>query len=145
MKNAHFLSLLVFLASASSFAVIDPGIYVGVSLAGKECLLEVYDTSFEQDTRHPLNERTRVRTNGDEFKVYHSREIDLKKGIVTIARERYEGILATTNGANALSIDVVTNARDISIPTGYKWIEDNWKADKHGTITCQNLRRRLAR
>jgi hypothetical protein len=135
-------SLYVLISSSAAFAVIDPGVYVGVSLAGKECALEVYEISFEKDVRHPLNERIRVRTNGDEFKVSHSQEIDVKKGLVTMNRDRYEGILSTANGANALVIDVLTNPRDVSVPVSYKWIEDNWKINKSGTITCQNLRRR---
>ena len=141
MKNFVISTFIALVATLPALARIEPGIWSGVSLAGKECILEVYEQSFERDVRHPLNERIRVRVAGDEFKVQFPREIDAKKGIVTVNHDRYEGILATAVGANALTIEMV-NTKEFEGPTSYKWIEDNWKANKTGSMTCLELRHR---
>lgn len=141
MKTFTLSSLIALFATAPAFAHIEPGVWTGVSLAGKECILEVYEQSFERDVRHPLNERIRVRTNGDEFKIYHPRTIDPKKGLVSMNHDRFEGILSTPTGSNALVVEMM-DTKEYEGPTSYKWIEDNWKTNQSGTITCLQLRRR---
>lgn len=141
MKVLTFSSFLALIVASSALAHIEPGVWTGVSLAGKECVLEVYEQSFDRDVRHPLNERIRVRVNGDEFKIYHPRTVDVKKGLVSMNHDRFEGILATAMGSNALVIDMM-HSKEFEGPTGYKWIEDNWKTNKSGTITCLKLRHR---
>lgn len=132
----------VALSTPSALAHIEPGIWKGVASDGTECALEVFEQTFENGMRHPLNERIRVRLYGDEFMIYHPRAIDLATGAVTFNHDLFEGILATSTGSNALVIDMA-HTEEFEGPTGYRWIRDNWKTKSSVTVTCRSLRHLL--
>jgi len=127
------------LSTTSAFAHIEPGLWKGVMSDGKECALEVFEQTFENDLRHPLNERIRVRLNGVEFKIYHPRSIQLEKGLVTFNHDFFEAILPTATGSDALVIDMA-HTEEFEGPTGYRFISHNWKTKSSVTVTCSSLR-----
>lgn len=135
------LTFLTAFAALSASAHIEPGVWVGKSASGKECALEVFEQTFDRDVHHPLNERIRVRVNGDEFRIYHPREIDLRKNVVKFNHDRFESVLPTGVGSNALVIDML-HAKDFEGPTGFRWIEDNWKTKASRSLTCLGLKHR---
>jgi len=133
------LSIFASLASVTAFAHIEPGVWKGVNPDGKECTLEVFEQTFESNLRHPLNERIRVRVNGDEFQIYHPRAIDETKGVVTFNHDYFEGVLANSEGSNALVINML-HSDDFEGPTAFRWIRDNWKTHQGAMLTCERLK-----
>jgi hypothetical protein len=123
----------------SAFAHIEPGLWSGLTPEGQECRMEVFEQTFEQGLAHPLNERIRVRVNGDEFRIYHPRAIDRTKGRVSFNHDYFEGILATQTGSNAIVV-TMEHSDQFEGPTQFIALRDNWKTGKGIKMTCTNLR-----
>ena len=138
MKNL-FAALFAFIAATPAFAHIEPGTWTGKSAAGQECSMVVYEQTFERDMHHPLNERIRVKIGAEEFKIYHPRSIDTSKNVVNFNHDLFEGVSPTTTGSNALVIEMV-HTEEFEGPSGYRWIEHNWKTKSSRAITCLNLK-----
>lgn len=141
MKKSVLIALAVLTSftALSAFAHIEPGIWKGVNPDGKECVLEVFEQTFESDVRHPLNERIRVRVNGDEFQIYHPRAIDATKGLVSFNHDFFEGVLATSVGSNAIVITMV-HSDEFEGPSSFRWMRDNWKTGDGAMLTCEKLK-----
>ena len=125
--------------SFSALAHIDPGLWKGVAAGGKECVLEVFEQTFEGGQPHPLNERIRVRLYGEEFQIFHPRAADLKKGTVAFNHDRFESYLATPVGASGIVITMV-HSEKFEGPTEYRLIRDNWKTKTSTMLFCKGLK-----
>jgi hypothetical protein len=132
------ITFIVSLISISSFAHIEPGTWTGKTSAGAECSFEAFEQTFEQDLHHPLNERIRVRANGDELMIRHPFGIDGEKGLVTFDHDHFEGLLPTKTGSKAIIIDMA-HSEEFEGPTAFRWIDHDWKAKTSTLTVCSGL------
>lgn len=137
MKTVLLISAA--LASASTFAHIEPGSWAGQTPAGAPCGFEAFEQTFENNLRHPLNERIRIRVNGDEFLIRHPYHVDAAKGLVTFDHDHFEGLTPMKGGSRAVVI-TMSHSESSEGPTAIRWIHHDWQAKKSATTQCSNLR-----
>lgn len=136
MKNLIFA--IVLLSSVSSFAGLELGKYQGTSAKGV-CNLEVVSYSYENDVKHPLNERVKIIENGYEWIVRHPPVINVEAGKVRFDHNYFEAVLPTPTGAKFMQMTINHDAEPHA-PTSYTFIEDNYRdSAKSIKEVCSNL------
>ncbi|MCM0606928.1 MAG: hypothetical protein KA715_12630 [Xanthomonadaceae bacterium] len=140
MKN--LLALVTILFSQSSFAHIEPGIYVGETPTGGECSIESVRQYYVDDVRHPLNERIELKMkDGTKFTVGHPPIIDTeeKYEYTGYNHDLFQGVLPTKVGADALSINMDHPEGKEGRPVAFHFLSHNWKEKKIKVLHCENL------
>ncbi len=136
MKSAAIT--LILLASQIAMAHVEPGKYLGKTPDGQECSMLAKETYFENNARHPLNERIKITVNGSEFTVAHPPIIDAAKAIAFFNHDAFHGVLPTEGGARALVI-TMTHDQGKEGPVSFTLIENQWRERKKESLVCRDL------
>lgn len=126
-------------AGAAAQAHIAPGVHQGVNAQGKPCSMTVGRTSFENNLQHPLNERIEISIDGVAFLVRHPATINSAQGAVGFNHDLFQGLVATTDGAKAVEIEMVHEA-GAEGPKAFVMMTDSWRSRQRASYRCQSLR-----
>lgn len=123
MKNLVFA--VVLFSSVSSFAGLELGKYQGTSEKGV-CGIEVLSYSYENNMKHPLNEKVAVVVDNKEWTVKHPPVINEEAGKVRFDHNFFETVIPTSTGAKLLKMTINHDAEPHA-PVAYTFIEDNYR------------------
>lgn len=132
------LSMLFLLMSQMSLAGMDVREYVGVSDQGP-CSLNVEKIYFENNTRHPLNERISVEYNGEKFVLQHPPVISASQAQAFFNHDELSGIVPNSTGANALVVEM-NQTEGQEGPRQATLIHHNWKSKTQQSWICKDLK-----
>ncbi len=129
----------VALFSVKSVAGIETGKFAGTSDKGVQCLIEVISYSYENNVKHPLNEKVHVNVEGQEWTVKHPAVITIEEGKVRFDHNFFEAVVPTSVGANFLQM-TINHDVEPHAPTTFTLIEDNYRdSTKSVKTVCRNL------
>jgi hypothetical protein len=131
--------LLLLLASLpSAYAHVEPGLYTGTTPTGKACSMIAIRSFFENGLAHPLNERVVLQVGNDVFTVGHPPVVSPEKSVVHFNHDFFQGLLPFLGGAKALIIGM-NHEEGKEGPTGFTFLEHQWKSDARMKIECRGL------
>jgi len=136
MKRYFIYSFLTL--SLSSYAHIEQGLWRGVVNDSANCYMEVGAQSYENNLRHPLNERIEIKIGSTQYSVKHPAHLDFSKGEVGFNHDLFEGITPTKTGAFALQIKMI-HTDHFEGPSELSIMEHNWVTGFKEVVTCRNL------
>ena len=143
MKKQNRWTLLGFCATlfvgAQSYAHVEPGVHAGTTADGKACSFTAGVTTFENDMRHPLNERIEIKVGDNTFKVGHPAVIDVPTKTASFNHDFFHGVLPTATGAKALVITMV-HSQQFEGPSEFVLIENAWRTKEKTALTCSGLK-----
>jgi hypothetical protein len=136
------LTLVLVFVSSIAFAHVEPGTYRGMTPEGKECSMSAGATYFENNVRHPLNERIDVSAGGADFKVGHPPIVDAGQSVAFFNHDLFQGVLPTSTGAQALVIEMSheANGERAEGPRSFTLIENHWKSGEKSALVCGSLK-----
>lgn len=137
MKLITFLA--IFLITNSVFAHLKNGVYTGLTTNNQLCSFQVEKNYFENNFQHPLNERIALKVGNINFTVQHPPIVDIQNTIAAYNHDLFQGINATTLGAQALVIVMKHSLREEG-PTEFHLINHEYKTNKKEKISCYNLK-----
>jgi hypothetical protein len=132
-------SLLGLFISTSAFAHFEIGTYQGVLQDGSACSFEIQEVAFENNLRHPLNERVKMTMNFVANEVIETRHLALVDTVSGQARPKHgvlTAVLPVSSGARVFELIMNEDG-----PTQMIYFTDNYKnADLNERKTCMNLK-----
>lgn len=131
------LTLALFIALPSS-AHIQVGTYLGKKADGSACTLISKGTTFQNNVRHPLNERVEVVVESETYSLYHPPVINAEKGLASFNHDAFHATRPTAYGADAVVV-TMSHAEGKEGPTAYALIQHSWKTEQSTVMTCSNL------
>lgn len=132
------LALIIFAASTANADLLT-GVFKGTDAEGHPCEISVVSVGFENDMRHPLNERVTVVLSGQEWKLAHPSEINESKGKVRFNHNSFLGITPTKTGAMFLRLNIDHDAEPHA-PTSYTYVNDNYRDESKSVVmNCTGL------
>ncbi|MBX2987854.1 MAG: hypothetical protein KF802_08140 [Bdellovibrionaceae bacterium] len=135
MKSILVLSLFL---AATAQAHIKLGTYAGTSPTQGACSVRIEEVSFENNVRHPLNERVKARIGNDLFVLQHPPVVNVAQSSVTFTHDLLQGVLATPTGARALIIEMSHEAGKEG-PLAFTLIDHQWRQNARTALACQKL------
>ena len=132
------LGALLCLLPLSVFAHINEAVYAGKTEDGSRCEMKSLGTYFEDNMRHPLNERVKLLVNGITYIVQHPAIIDETKPIATFDHDQFKGYVANKTGATALVIKMDHHAQ-IEGPSEFYLITHTYNPDSRHVLKCSGL------
>lgn len=136
MKNI-FLTFALFSTLAN--AHIEPGTWKGIINSQAVCFMDVGDQTFENDLKHPLNERISIKIGAITYSVRHPYSINTKSGEVGFNHDLFEAVVPTATGAYALQIKMA-HTENYEGPTSLSVMEHNWKTGDKEIVNCHDLK-----
>jgi hypothetical protein len=136
-----FLMTAMVSFSSMALAHVEPGFYFGKTPEGRTCFLQAFETYFEKNTPHPLNERVRMRIGADEFHVGHPPVIDPAQSVASFNHDLFQGVLPTAVGARVLIVEMLHSSAQEG-PAAFQLIDHQWKSNKRSSLFCRGLRRK---
>ena len=111
----HCLVLCLVLLMAATFGLVSSaqahvkiGTYQGTNALTQEpCAVEIKAVRFENNLRHPLNERIEVQhSGGSAWTLSHPARLELQEGIVGFSNATLEATRGISGGADAFVIEM---------------------------------------
>lgn len=124
--------------TASAFAHVEPGTYLGTDQNGKECSMHAGETYFEGKP-HPLNERIKITVNGRLFIVGHPPVVDFSQDKVFFNHNAFQSVQATEKGAIAIEIGMM-HSESFEGPVNFALVENEWKSGKKISLRCDGIK-----
>ncbi len=134
----NLIKTLLCLLPMTAFAHIDEGVFAGKTDIGSDCEMTSLGTYFENNMRHPLNERVKLLVNGITYIVQHPATIDETKPEASFDHDQFKGYDANKKGATALVIKMDHNAQ-IEGPAEYYLITHTYNPDSRHVLKCSGL------
>ncbi|HEX4922942.1 MAG TPA: hypothetical protein VFV50_02615 [Bdellovibrionales bacterium] len=123
------------LFAVPAFAHISPGVHKGLTADNKECAMTVGETYFENNVKHPLNERIKIQVDGNAFLVGHPPVVDMAQTLAFFNHDLFQGVLPTATGAKALVIEM-SHEEGREGSKAFMLIENKWKTGEKAAIRC---------
>lgn len=136
MKKIYLAALV--LGCFQSHAHLEIGVYRGEQ-GGESCEIKVNKVYFENDMRHPLNERAEMEVLSKKFIVYHPPKISSSPVMATYDHDQFQGYVAKTGGAEALIVEML-HSEDSDGPSQFHWVDHNYKSGEKTMKSCKNLK-----
>lgn len=137
MKISAFIFALLF--TVTSFAGLETGKYVGTTKNGEVCAIEVVSYSYENNAKHPLNEKVLVIIDEMEWTVKHPPVVSVEEGKVRFDHNFFEAVIPVATGAKFLQM-TINHDVEPHAPTSFTLIEDNYRdSSKSSKIVCTGL------
>lgn len=130
-------SILCFLP-LTAFAHIEEGRFVGKTEDGSACEMISFGTFFENNMKHPLNERVKLVVDDIAYIVQHPAIIDETKPIAGFDHDQFKGYVANKTGATALVVKMDHTAQ-IEGPREYYLITHTYNPDSRYVLKCSGL------
>jgi hypothetical protein len=130
------VALFISFHSLNLFAGIEIGTWKGKISESANCFIDVGDQTFENNLKHPLNERISFTIGSIKYSVHHPYLMNLKDGSVSFNHEQLEAVTPTSNGTYALQIQLKEE-----VPTSVYIMEHNWKTGDKEIIYCTDLKK----
>jgi hypothetical protein len=140
--NGVFMKkLLIALTILPTFASahIIPGTWKGVTSNNTNCFMEVGAQTFENNLKHPLNERIAITIGSVTYSIHHPYSINANEGSVSFNHDLFEAVVPTNTGAYALQIKMA-HTDDYEGPTSLSVMEHNWKTNTKEIFNCNELK-----
>lgn len=131
--------ILSILASAAAMAHIEPGVWKGSVSASADCFMEVGAQTFENNLKHPLNERIQIKIGSTDFSVHHPYSINSTTGEVGFNHDLFEAVAPTKTGSYALVIQMA-HTDEFEGPTSFDVMEHNWKSGAIEVVHCKDIK-----
>lgn len=136
--------LVLSLFSFSALAHIELGTYKGTNSSGYECNLHVMEQYYIDNKKHPLNERVKVAVESNKlsktnFTVNHPSAINVQTLEVSFNHDQFQGLLATSTGAQALIVEV-SHEPTKEGPQAFIFVDHNWKTGNRIPFECKDLK-----
>lgn len=122
----------------TTFAHIDETTYVGKTANGIDCDMTSLGTYFENNMKHPLNERVKLVVNGITFIVQHPAIIDETKPVAGFDHDQFKGYVANKKGADALVVKMDHTAQTEG-PSEFYLITHQYNPDSRQVFKCSGL------
>lgn len=127
------------LTSSMASAHLKIGTYNGTELNGNNCAVEIQAVTFEDNIKHPLNERVAIRFEETGFTLRHAPTIDLNRSKVTFEGDRLTGVKGSAEWTLAFSITMVHDEKNDG-PSDFTLIKQNNKdSTKTEKFYCKGL------
>ncbi|MES3038983.1 MAG: hypothetical protein V4736_13840 [Bdellovibrionota bacterium] len=136
MKLVIFFATLVM--SATACAHMELGTYVGKTADGQACQMTVEKVYYENDVKHPLNERVAITVNNEKYLVGHPPVISVSEILASFDHDQFQGILPTATGAKALVVKM-EHTPTFEGPSAFNLISHEYKANKREILNCANI------
>ena len=133
------IALALIFMSTAALAHVEPGTYLGTTPEGHQCVMTAEATYFENNQRHPLNERIKITVGSRTFTVAHPSVIDSSKGTVGFNHDLFQGVVPTATGAAALEI-AMEHSETFEGPRSFIVMEDFWRDKRRESMKCDNLK-----
>lgn len=134
----NLIKSLICLLPMTAFAHVDEGVFIGKTDDGSGCEMESLGTYFENNMKHPLNERVKLLVNGITYVVQHPAIIDETKGIAAFDHDQFKGYSANKKGATALVVKMDHSAQ-IEGPKEFYLITHTYNPDSRNVLKCSEL------
>ena len=150
MKTQFALSAAMVLGLVSSSSVhahLRIGTYAGTNAAtGAECTLEIRAVRFENNLRHPINERVEVTENGTRaWTLHHPAIVVPTDSAVGFSNETLEAAVGISGGAEAFVIEM-SHEEGREGPTRFHSIHHDYRdANRTTRTSCEALAFRESR
>ena len=122
----------------TAFAHIDEGVFKGKTEDGSTCEMKSLGTYFEDNMKHPLNERVKLLVNGITYIVQHPAIIDETKPVAGFDHDQFKGYVANKTGATALVVKM-DHSGEIEGPSEFYLITHTYKPDSRTMLKCSGL------
>ncbi len=131
--------ILSILASAAAMAHIEPGVWKGSVSSSADCFMEVGAQTFENNLKHPLNERIQIKIGSTDYSVRHPYSINAATGEVGFNHDLFEAVAPTKTGSYALVIQMA-HTDEFEGPTSFDVMEHNWKSGAIEVVHCKDIK-----
>jgi hypothetical protein len=135
MAKILFVIFITF-QSLKLLAGIEIGTWKGKISESADCFMEVGVQIFENNLKHPLNERISITIGAIKYSVHHPYLMNLKDGSVTFNHELLEAVSPTSSGTYALQIQLKEE-----VPASVYVMEHNWKTGDKEIIHCTDFKK----
>jgi len=146
-KNILAASTLALVLSSSAHAHLRIGTYAGTDArTGAECTVEIRAVRFENNQRHPINERVEVVENGTRtWTLRHPTVITTADSSVGASSETLEAAVGISGGAEAFVVEM-SHEQGKEGPTAFHSIHHDYRDAARTThLACTGLAFREAR
>lgn len=127
------------LVSTSAMAHVEPGMYLGATAAGQPCSMVAKKTYFENNVKHPLNERIEIKIQKQKYIVQHPPIISVVDQTAAFNHDMFQGVVPNATGATALVV-TMSHAEGSEGPTEFHLISHEYKTDKRSMVSCLNIK-----
>ena len=131
------IAILAF--SSSAMAHFELGDYKGTAADGSSCSFTVKGVSFEDNLRHPLNERIEIVFIGITYKLAHLPVVDAVAGTVRFDHSHLRAIRGVATGGESFTVSM-DEREDHEGPSSFVFLNDNYKVSTSSSkLSCEGL------
>ena len=135
MKKTLMTLAMFALVPAVSSAHLEVKKYSGVNTQGAACTVEVKAITFQNNVKHPLNERVEVVYGERSYFLSHPGETDLKTGEVGFNHDMLQAITALSTGAESVTL-LISHDPGSEGPRELVYSRHDWKSGQVEKQSC---------
>lgn len=136
MKNSLMLFVLAGLVPAVGSAHLELKKYFGVNAQGAACTFEVKAITFQNNIKHPLNERVEVVFGERSYFLSHPGQTDVATGQVGFNHDILQAISAMNTGAESITL-LMSHEEGKEGPTELVYSRHDWKTNTVEKQSCK--------